>query len=198
MRKLKIIFIIVFALIGLVELAAGIIFYRINPPRDDLKNKNYPSEFFCDKSAGGIDYQTKGNCSAYAAAYVLRYLGEEIKGEDLAEDMKRIFGFVPATSIVSVFKKHGFSAKAYHGDISCLKYRLSLGVPVIAFVSVPGDTHYLVVVGYDSQYFYLVDSLYKNKNTDHACYNRKITVDEFERIRKTNTLLSDNIYIAVV
>lgn len=197
MRRLKRVLIIAFIAIGLVELAVGLVFYCINPPEDSLKAEDYPSEFFCDDKKNYIDYQTKGNCSAYATAYVLRFLGKDVCGEDLAPNMNRVFGFVPAKSIAQVFKKHGFSANAYHGDINCLKYRLCSGVPIIAFVSVPNDTHYVVVMGYDDGYFYLVDSLYENKNSDSERYNRKITVEEFESIWKTKTLLSDNIYIAI-
>ena len=97
--------------------------------------------------------------------------------------------------LVRVFEKHGFSAKAYHEDTATLKQRLTGGVPIIVFVSIPNDTHYAVVVGYDAQYFYLVDSLEENKNADDTPYNRKLTTDEFEKIRKTDTILSDNIYI---
>lgn len=170
-------------------------FAEINPPIDSITNLNYPPEFLCDSVENRIDYQTEGNCAAYAAAFVLRSLGEQADGEMLAPEMERVFGFVPARSIVRVLEKYGFSARAYHGDAKTLKERVSGGVPVIVFVSIPGDTHYAVVVGYDAQYFYLVDSLAENKNTDGNIYNRKLTTEEFEKIWKTDTVLSDCIYI---
>ena len=164
-------------------------------PYDRVAGIDIPSEFFCDGGENRMDFQSNGNCAAYAASYVLRSLGEQTDGETIAPEMKRIFGFVPARSIVRVFEKHGFSAKAYRGDTDTLKRRLSGGVPVIVFLSIPDDTHYAVVVGYDTQYFYLVDSLPENGNAEENQYNRKLTTEEFEKIWRTDTILPDNIYI---
>lgn len=168
---------------------------NINPPKDDIAVKELPLAFFCESDAERIDFQTDGHCAAYASAYVLRCMGEQADGESVSTEIQRVLGFVPAKSIVNVFEKHGFSASAYCGDVDTLKWRLTAGVPVIAFVSIPGDTHYVVVVGYDQEYFYLADSLAENKNADGNGYNRKLTADAFETIWKTDTVLSDNIYI---
>ena len=86
--------------------------------------------------------------------------------------------------------------QTYHGDVTSLKQRLTAGAPVIAFVSIPGDTHYLVVVGYDAQYLYLADSLAQTADSS-AAYNRRLTPADFEAIWHTDTPLSDNIYIIV-
>lgn len=176
---------------GAVYLAA------LNPPRDNIKVTVFPPEFFCENSGNYIDVQTEGNCAAYAAAYVLRHLGEQTDGEKVSGEIKRVFGFVPAKSIVRIFQKHGFSAAAFHGNIDTLKQRLTDGVPVIVFVDIPNDTHYVAVVGYDGQYVYLADSLAENRNADEKQYNRKLTTEEFESIWKTDTPFSENIYIVV-
>ena len=186
----------VFALLSL-AVSAVFCFVGIHPPKDRSTDLNYPSEFFCDSGENHSDYQTDDNCAAYATAFVLRSLGELTDGERIAPEMKRIFGFVSADSIVRVFEKHGFSAKAYHGDVGTLMQRLAGGVPVIVFLSIPNDTHYAVVVGYDTQYFYLVDSLPENKNADGTQYNRKLTTEEFEKIWRTDTVFPDNVYIVV-
>ena len=197
MSKRRIIILIaVFALLGL-AVGAVFCFVGIHPPKDRITDPNYPLEFFCTGGENRIDYQTDGNCAAYATAFVLRSLGEQTDGEKIVPEIKQLFGFVPAKSIVRVFEKHDFSAKAYHGDVDTLKKRLSGGVPVIAFLSIPNDTHYAVVVGYDTQYFYLVDSLPENKNADENQYNRKLTIEAFEKVWKTDTVLPDNIYIVV-
>lgn len=193
-KRQKIILIAVFVLSG-ITVGAGFCFAGINPPKDSISHLNYPPEYFCGDGENRIDFQTDGKCASYATAYVLRDLGEQTDGEKIAAEMKRVFGFVPAGSIARVFEKHGFSAKAYHGDTDTLKQRLANGVPVIVFVSIPGDTHYAVVVGYDRQYFYLVDSLPENENADENQYNRRLTTEEFEKIWRTDTILSDNIYI---
>ena len=194
MSRRKTIIVAVCALFA-VSVCAAVFFASINPPKDDVSDFDYPSEFFCDCGENHIDFQTDGNCAAYSTAYVLRIFGEQTDGEKIAPEIKRVFGFATAKSIANVFEKHGFSAKTYNGNIDTLKQRLFLGVPIIVFLSVPNDTHYAVVVGYDTQYFYLVDSLPENKNADDARYNRKLTTAEFEKVWKTDTVLPDNIYI---
>ena len=194
MSRRKIMLTIAFGLLGLAVCAAFCL-VRMNPAKDSVTELNYPPEFFCDSGENRVDFQTDGSCAAYAAAYVLRSLGEQTDGETIAPEMQRIFGFVPAQSIVRVFEKHGFSSRAYHGDTDTLKQRLSNGVPIVVFVSIPNDTHYAVVVGYDAQYFYLVDSLPENENAEGNQYNRKLTVEGFEKIWRTDTMLLDNIYI---
>ena len=168
----------------------------VSYPYDRIADSGVPSQYFCDSEKNRIDYQTDGNCAAYATAYVLRSLGKQTDGESIAAEMKRVFGFVSAKSIVRVLENHGFSAKAYRGNADTLKRRLCGGVPVIVFLSIPRDTHYAVVVGYDAQHFYLVDSLPENANASGR-YNRKLTVEEFEKIWKTDTIVSDNTYIVV-
>lgn len=180
-------------------LLAGIdyFFARINPPKDRIKDKDSASVFFCNNSNNHIDIQTGNNCASYATAYVLRSLGEQTDGEDIIPEMNRIFGFVPAKSIIQVLKNHGYVANAYSGNVDTLKQRLTNGVPIIVFIAVPGDTHYAVVVGYDEQNFYLVDSLVENEDIDIGSYNRKVSREEFEKIWRTDTILSDNIYIVI-
>ena len=78
-----------------------------------------------------------------------------------------------------------------------MKARLSDGVPVIAFVSIPGDTHYTVVVGYDENFVYLADSISDDSNADGDWYNRKLSVREFEEIWTTTMYPVKNIYIVV-
>ena len=86
-------------------------------------------------------------------------------------------------------------AKACHGSVDTLKQRLTEENPIIVFIRMPGDTHYAVVVGYDEQHIYLVDSLAENANASDARYNRVLTTENFEAVWKTGTLLPDNIYI---
>ena len=194
----KVTLVLAFAvLLSVVVICAVLYSTYMNVPHDRVAAKDDLPEFFCDSGENCIDYQTDGNCAAYATAFVLRRLGEQTDGERIAPEMGRIFGFVPARSVVRVFEKHGFSVKAYHGDVDSLKKRLSGGVPVIVFLSIPNDTHYAVVVGYDAQYFYFVDSLPENKNAEENQYNRKLTIEEFEKVWKTDTVLPDNIYIVV-
>ncbi len=184
------------AIILSVAVAVGFLAY-ISPPQDETESFDYPPEFFCADAENRIDYQTDGKCAAYAAAYLLRHFGENAGGEELFPELKRPFGFASANSIVDFFEKHGYQAKACYGNIDTLKRRLTEGNPIIVFIRIPGDTHYVVVVGYDEQYIYLADSLAENANASNAQYNRVLRAEDFEDIWKTGTLLPDNIYIIV-
>ena len=181
----------------LLAAVAAAFMMEINPPKDTRASGPLPASYFCETRGNYIAPQTDGKCAAYAAAYVLRHLGEPADGETVYPEIRRTLGFVPAKSIAAFFEAYGYAAQAYHGNLSTLKQRLAAGVPVIAFVSIPGDTHYLVVVGYDAQYLYLADSLAQSADSGDAPYNRKLTTAEFEAIWHTATLLSDNIYIVV-
>ena len=182
----------------ILSLAASVCFLAyISPSEDKVKSFHYPREFFCESAENCIDYQTDGKCAAYAAAYVLRHFGEEADGEELFPELKRPLGFVPVDSITDVFEQHGYRAKACHGSVDTLKQRLAEGNPIIIFIRIPGDTHYAVVMGYDEQYIYLVDSLAENANAADTRYNRVLTTGDFEAVWKTGTLLPANIYIVV-
>ena len=180
------------------SIAAAIGFLAsISPPKDEIESFDYPPEFFCANAENRINYQTDGKCAAYAAAYLLRHFVEDADGEKLFPELKRPFGFVSANSIVGVLEQHGYQAKAYHGSIDTLKQWLTEGHPIIVFIRIPGDTHYAVVVGYDRQRIYLADSLAENANASDTQYNRVLTMEDFEAVWKTGTLLPNNIYIVV-
>lgn len=171
--------------------------FQAIPQKDTIQRVALPQEFTIDANQNYIDLQAGNECSAYAAAYVMRHLGSQITGSDLYSDIHRIFGFVPVHYVVSLFQSHGYCAKAYHGNIDTMKGRLTNGVPIIAFVSIPGDTHYVVVVGYDEDFIYLVDSISDYSNADGSWYNRKLSIKEFEEIWKTSMYPVKNIYIVV-
>lgn len=195
MRKICTIVAII-AIVLFIVAAGGFILY-VSPPEDDVDVFDYPTEFFCKAEENRIDYQTDGKCAAYASAYLLRRLGENLSGEELAPEIDRIFGFVPANSIASVFEKRGYKAEARHGSVDTLKQRLTSGNPIIVFIRIPGDTHYAVVVGYDEQNIYLADSLEANANATDSRYNRALTTEKFETVWKNGTILPDNVYIVV-
>ena len=186
------------AIVSVVLLIAAVIFLvYIIPPKDDIEVSNYPSESFCTSDGNRIDYQTYGKCAAYAASYLLRHLGEDVNGEELASELKRSFGFISANSVADVFNRRGYRAKACRGNLDTLKQQLTKGNPIIVFVGIPKDTHYAVVVGYDERFLYLVDSLKENVNTSNERYNRILATEDFEAIWKTGKVLPDNIYIIV-
>ena len=195
--KIKIALIATLLIIALFGIAAvGFLLY-ISPPKDDIEVFDYPPEFFCNTEENHIDYQTDGKCAAYASAYLLRNLGEDVSGEESVSEIDRIFGFVPANKIADVFRRRGYQVKACHGNIDTLKQQLTNGNPIIVFIRIPNDTHYAVVVGYDEQHIYLADSIAENANAADSRYNRIMTTEEFKAVWKNETFLPDNIYIVV-
>lgn len=189
---------IVILFIFLVLIMVGTVFsLSVFPQKDTIQTDCLPQEFNIDTSSNYIDFQTGNECSAYASAYVMRHLGKQTTGLELYHDIHRVFGFVPVNSVVSLFQNYGYNAEAYHGDIDTMKRRLTDGVPVIAFVSIPGDTHYVVIVGYDENFIYLADSISANSNADGGWYNRKLSTEEFEKIWQTNLYPVKNIYIVI-
>ena len=170
---------------------------RTIPPKDTVQPVSFPPEFSIAADHNYIDEQTGDECSAYAAAFVMRHLGKQVTGQELYHDIHRIFGFVPVHHVVSLFQNYGYHAEAYYGDMDTMRERLSDGVPVIAFVSIPGDTHYTVVVGYDENFVYLADSISDESNADGGWYNRKLSAREFEDIWTTTMYPVKNIYIVV-
>lgn len=167
------------------------------PQKDIIQTDDIPLEFNISIVNNYIDFQTANDCSAYASAYVMRHLGQQITGPELYSDIRRVFGFVPIDSVVHLFQNYGYDAKACHGDISTMKQRLVSGTPIIAFTRIPDDTHYIVIVGYDEDFIYLEDSLSDNSNADGGWYNRKLRTEEFEEIWKTNMYPVENIYIVI-
>ena len=60
-----------------------------------------------------------------------------------------------------------------------MKQRLTERNPIIVFIRIPGDTHYAVVVVYDEQHIYLVDSLAENANASDTQCNRVLPTEDF-------------------
>lgn len=188
----------VLACILLVWVAIGLLFFRGSlPQKDEIQTNDFPQEFSIKMINNYIDFQTANECSAYASAYVMRHLGQQIAGSELYNGIHRMFGFVPVNSVVRLFQNYGYVAKAYYGDINTMKQRLVSGVPIIAFIRIPDDTHYVVIVGYDENFIYLVDSISDNSNANGGWYNRKLSTGEFEEVWRTNLYPVENIYIVI-
>ena len=183
--------------ISIIILLGGMLTLIYIPEKDIINLNDIPKQFKINTDKNYIYYQDGNDCSAFAASYVMRHLGKDINASDLYSDINRMFGLVSANSVVELFEKYDYNAKAYHGDINTLKSRLLDGIPVIAFVSIPNDTHYIVIVGYDEDYIYIVDSILENCNEDGGWYNRKLSIDEFKDIWKTNMYPVDDVYIVI-
>ena len=198
MKKLaKVTSIIIGAIMIILLLGFALYGVILTPKADKIRTDSVGDSYYIATSSY-IDYQESNDCSAYATAYVLRCLGDSVDGKELYPKMTRSFGMMTAHSVVKVVEKQGYAAKAYHGNIDTLKQRLNSGVPIICLVNNGNDTHYIVVVGYDADYVYIVDSIRENVNVaDCDLYNRKVDINTFMSLWKNNFYAVNNVYIVI-
>ncbi|WP_339212273.1 cysteine peptidase family C39 domain-containing protein [Solibacillus sp. FSL W8-0372] len=175
-------------------------------PIPALHKKAYPANYLIQQN-NRIDFQKNTECAAFSTAYILRHFGMEADGEALYTHFpsKTMAGNVYPKGIRTVLRKKGFKTNYYKGNIDTLKYEVSKGTPVIAFIKVHKDfnnLHFVPVVGYDKEYIYLSESLKHlvNSEGEHKSYNRKVPIEEFKKlwdIKRMHMLFYSNTYLAV-
>lgn len=95
----------------------------------------------------------------------------------------------------------GYDCNLCFGSLTDLEYHVSRGTLVIVLIRIStyqDYLHYVPVVGYDDDYIYVSDSLdymVNVENEEH--YNRKIKIDNFKKLWKTDTFLFNNIYLTI-
>ncbi|MEK3765954.1 cysteine peptidase family C39 domain-containing protein [Solibacillus sp. FSL K6-4121] len=171
-----------------------------------LRKTAYPANYLIQQN-NRIDFQNNTECAAFSTAYILRHFGMEADGEALYTHFpsKTMAGNVYPKGIRTVLRKKGFKTNYYKGNIDTLKYEVSKGTPVIAFIKVHKDfnnLHFVPVVGYDKEYIYLSESLKHLVNIEgkHKSYNRKVPIEEFKKlwdIKRMHMLFYSNTYLAV-
>lgn len=163
--------------------------------RETVADQEVPKEYFIDTADGLIEEQLPNRDAACAVAYLMRYCGDPIRGNEIYVDIDSHLGRILPSNLVSYFHDQGYRAKAYHGDLSTLKIRLNEGTPIIVCLRNENKPHYAVLTGYDDTRLYLADPMTENTNTDNKSYNRIIENEEFQSIWKSEFLISDNVYI---
>ncbi len=165
-------------------------------------------ESYMIETSNQFDYQTGTECSAFASAYVLRHYGEEADGMELYETFPgKISEGVSPNGILTFFNELDYEAEFItDGTIDDLKKELLKGAPVIVFIHVivpyisPHITHYIPLVGYDSEYFYFAESLedFANcKDEKDLPYNRKTEISNFELLWENIDGMWDNPYYKI-
>lgn len=152
--------------------------------------KCYPPCFLISR-ANRIDLQSGAECSAYAAAFVLRHFGREASGAELYEEIpcRRKDGSVYPKGVKKLLSRQGMKAVYCTGNLNALKREISNGRPPIVFIrTYPGKKwlHYVPVVGYDEFHFFLADSLPQLANSSENGYNRKVSNEEFRKLWNTS------------
>lgn len=180
--------------------------YLMTLPKPVLRKRDYPANYLIKRN-NRIDIQNRRECAAFSTAYVLRHFGIVADGEELYPNFpsKTRSGNVYPKGIRTVLTEKGFQTNYYKGNINTLKYEVSKGTPVIVFIKVHQDRnnlHFVPVVGYDKEYFYLAESLRHllNCNDENNNYNRKVPINEFRElwnVKNINMLFYSNTYITV-
>jgi len=176
--------------------------YYIKPPKRDLIDTSELPKSYIIEKANRMDHQQNNECAAFSSAYILRHLGEDADGHELYRRFprKQVNGTVDPNGIVVLFRRLGFRAAFYRGNVNTLKKRLVQGIPVIVFIrAFPGKRylHFATVVGYDDEYMYMVDSLPNMINCSEMHYNRRVLIRDFEVVWKTWALFCTNSYIVI-
>lgn len=159
------------------------------PAKEDTGS--FPDSYIINKE-NRFDYQSGLECSAYASAYVLRSYGVEADGIELYKTYPNKVadgsGVYPS-GIKTFFKNKDYNIDFFEqGSIEGAKRAISKGVPIIAFIRIEAEsryTHYVPMIGYDEEYFYLAESLPQYANCQDAeglPYNRKEKIAYFEEI----------------
>lgn len=180
--------------------------YLMTLPIPVLRKRDYPADYLI-KQNNRIDFQNKRECAAFSTAFVMRHFGMEADGKELYTTFpsKTRSGNVYPKGIRAVLRDKGFKTKYYKGNIHTLKYEVSKGNPVIVFIKVHkgrSNSHYVPVVGYDEEYFYLSESLGHLVGCNDNCnnYNRKVPINEFKKlwnVKNIYMLTYSNTYITV-
>lgn len=189
--KVNILFILSAILVVALIFGSQELFYRVKAP----------SEYIIT-TKNEIQKQSRYECGAYSTAYVLRSLGEDVDSKEFYDSIepKGKDGSVPYEAMRAGVERYGYKLESGMISLAALKYEVSKGVPVIVGMEIaPGNSllHFLPVVGYDDEYIYAAESvgIYANEKDDY--YNRKIKIDTFKELWKTNGR-NHNVAIRVV
>lgn len=140
-----------------------------------------------------IDFQRGMECSAYSCAFLLRHFGREATGEALYREItdRRKDGTVYPAGVRRLLSRQGLQAIYCTGSLEALKNEVCKGTPVIVLIRTYPNRkwlHYVPVVGYDREGFFIADSLAELANCEGEGYNRKVPVKEFRKLWNTSML----------
>lgn len=176
-------------------------YYHILPKKDLIDTKEIQKSYFIN-FLNRIDIQNKYECAAFATAYVLRHFGEKVDGNSIYKSFpcKLFDGTISPKGIYKCFKSFNYSISFYKGNIDTLKKQISKGIPVIVFIKVYSNKrylHYVPVIGYDENHFYLAESLKYMINCTETNYNRIIAISDFKVLWRTWIPFYKNTYYVV-
>jgi|GEM_PF-3235602 len=161
---------------------------------DDTIEVQHTERFFVEVSSY-FEPQIPTQCAGFAAAYILRCLGQDAKGTDCYERMgqKMDNGYVRINGIAEFLDSCGVPSQFKFGTVGQMKTRLSAGNPVIVLIGNDDvGRHFITIVGYDADSVYAYDS---NKSTDSSKgYNRVLTNENFEDLLENENHKAEKVF----
>ena len=154
-------------------------------PEQYENDHNHPTSYIIQQAVAP-DTQTGVECSGCASAYLLRFFGEDVNGVDLYHQStfpcKHEQGAYPKCFKILFEEQYNYITKYYTGTTDDLKNAVSKGTPVIVLLLYEGKiTHYVPVVGYDEDNFYIQDSVDKYRNvSNNNTYNESVSIATFD------------------
>ena len=157
-------------------------------PKAYVNRHDHPSSYIISPNPAP-DTQENYECSGCSSAYLLRFYGENVNGVELFNQQsfpcKHDEGAFPRCFKVlfEELKHADFTTEYYTGSTDDLKNAVSRGVPVIVLLFNGKTLHYVPVVGYDNNYFFIQDSVDEYRNVDDcADFNRTVEVAKFDKM----------------
>lgn len=162
----------------------------------------HPKAYVIARKGSEVETQHGYECGAVSMAYVLRHLGEKANGIKMYRQKNFPCKFDMGT-YPKVFKKYlepkGYKVNYYTGTIDDLKNCVSKGTPVIVLLQYPdGVLHYVPVVGYDSKYIYIQESVPRYRTDNKPVYNEKRTIEEFKKLWNVPIPYSSNLFVEII
>lgn len=161
----------------------------------------HPESYVIARKDSKVETQHGFECGAVSIAYVLRHFGKNAEGIKMYRQKDFPCKFDMGT-YPKVFKKYlepkGYKVNYYTGTIDDLKNCVSKGTPVIVLLQYPdGVLHYVPVVGYDSKYIYIQESVPRYRNDNHPAHNEKRTIEEFKKLWNVPIPYSSNLFVEI-
>lgn len=168
----------------------------------DRNGMNVPDSYVIPATITA-DNQDGTQCAACSSAYLLRFYGENADGVELYKDYpcKNQDGTIDPRGFKQFFSRYkGYKVDYYRGDTDDLKAAISKGIPQIIFANVDANSsylHYMPVVGYDKDNFYIQDSLTYTRNSNDSAYNRKVSIADMEKMRDISVDYYNGLFMTV-
>lgn len=161
----------------------------------------HPEAYVIARKGSKVETQHGFECGAVSIAYVLRHFGKNAEGIKMYRQKDFPCKFDMGT-YPKVFKKYlepkGYKVNYYTGSVEDLKNCVSKGTPVIVLLQYPdGVLHYVPVVGYDSKYIYIQESVPRYRNDNHPAHNEKRTIEEFKKLWNVPIPYSSNLFVEI-